>query len=71
MPTITISKKALENLAGKKLPLEKLKERISYLGTDLEGISEKDAWDTLEKLRHFKNKIFFESITEKTKEIFL
>lgn len=35
-----------------------------------EGISEKDAWDTLEKLRHFKNKIFFESITEKTKEIF-
>jgi len=42
MPTITISKKALENLAGKKLPLEKLKERISYLGTDLEGISEKE-----------------------------
>ena len=36
-----------------------------------EGISEKDAWDTLEKLRHFKNKIFFESITEKTKEIFI
>lgn len=36
-----------------------------------EGISEKDAWDTLEKLRHFKNKIFFESITEKAKEIFL
>ena len=36
-----------------------------------EGISEKDAWDTLEKLRHFKNKIFFESITEKTKEVFL
>lgn len=36
-----------------------------------EGLSEKDAWDTLEKLRHFKNKIFFESITEKTKEVFL
>lgn len=36
-----------------------------------EGISEKDAWDTLENLRHFKNKIFFESITEKTKEIFI
>jgi uncharacterized protein (TIGR04255 family) len=35
-----------------------------------EGISEKDAWDTLEKLRYFKNKIFFENITEKTKEIF-
>jgi uncharacterized protein (TIGR04255 family) len=36
-----------------------------------EGISEEDAWKILEKLRHFKNKIFFESITEKTKEIFL
>lgn len=36
-----------------------------------EGINEEDAWDTLEKLRHFKNKIFFESITEKAKEIFL
>lgn len=35
-----------------------------------EGISEEDAWKILEKLRHFKNKIFFESITEKTKEIF-
>ena len=35
-----------------------------------EGISEVDAWKILEKLRHFKNKIFFESITEKTKEIF-
>ncbi len=35
-----------------------------------EGISEEDAWKILEKLRHFKNTIFFESITEKTKEIF-
>jgi len=36
-----------------------------------EGIKEEDAWQTLEKLRHFKNKIFFESITEKAKELFL
>jgi uncharacterized protein (TIGR04255 family) len=36
-----------------------------------EGISEEDAWETLEKLRHFKNKIFFKSITEKAKELFL
>ncbi len=36
-----------------------------------EGISEEDAWQILEKLRHFKNKIFFESITEKAKELFL
>lgn len=36
-----------------------------------EGISEEDAWETLEKLRHFKNNIFFKSITEKAKELFL
>jgi len=38
MPTITISKKELEKSIGKKLSLEELKDRISYLGTDLEGI---------------------------------
>ncbi len=37
MPTIEISKKELEKLVG-KLPLEKLKDRISLLGTDLESI---------------------------------
>ncbi|HHT9111297.1 MAG TPA: TIGR04255 family protein [Candidatus Brocadiaceae bacterium] len=36
-----------------------------------EGITEEEAWQTLEKLRHFKNKIFFESITEKARELFL
>jgi uncharacterized protein (TIGR04255 family) len=35
-----------------------------------EVISEEEAWQTLEKLRHFKNRIFFASITEKTKELF-
>jgi len=35
-----------------------------------ELISEKDAWQTLEKMRHLKNSIFFKSITEKTKELF-
>jgi len=38
MPTITLNKKILENLIGKKLSLEQLKDRISYLGTDLESI---------------------------------
>lgn len=38
MPTVTLSKKVLEKITGKKLPLEQLKERISMLGTDLEGI---------------------------------
>lgn len=35
-----------------------------------EVFSEEEAWQTLEKLRHFKNNIFFASIKEKTKELF-
>lgn len=38
MPTITISKKKLLKLIGTKLSDDKLKDRISYLGTDLERI---------------------------------
>jgi phenylalanyl-tRNA synthetase beta chain len=38
MPTIKLNRKVFENLVGKKLPTEKLKDRISYLGTDLESI---------------------------------
>ncbi|MFH1849579.1 MAG: phenylalanine--tRNA ligase subunit beta [archaeon] len=38
MPSVTLNKKVFEKLVGRKLPLEKLKDRISYLGTDLEGI---------------------------------
>ncbi len=38
MPTITLHKTELEKLLGKKLPVEELKDRISMLGTDLEGI---------------------------------
>ena len=33
-------------------------------------IGEEEAWQALEELRLFKNKIFFSSITEKTKELF-
>ncbi len=36
-----------------------------------EGISEEEAWEILENLRHLKNKIFFSSITKKTEEIFI
>lgn len=36
-----------------------------------EGISELQAWELLNNLRIFKNKIFFESITHKAKEVFL
>jgi len=35
-----------------------------------EVISEEEAWQALEELRHFKNKIFFASITDKAKELF-
>lgn len=42
MPTITLNKKVFEELVGKKLPLEKLKDRISMLGTDLESIEGND-----------------------------
>src|SRR3989338_7188682 len=42
MPTINISRQAFEKLVGKKLPIEKLKDRISMLGTDLEEINDKD-----------------------------
>jgi phenylalanyl-tRNA synthetase beta chain len=38
MPTITLSKKNLVTALGKKLSLNELKDRISMLGTDLEGI---------------------------------
>jgi phenylalanyl-tRNA synthetase beta chain len=38
MPTVTLSKKVFEKLVGEKLDLDKLKDRISMLGTDLESI---------------------------------
>ena len=42
MPTIRISRQVFEKLAGKKLPSEKLKDRISMLGTDLEEVSDSE-----------------------------
>jgi phenylalanyl-tRNA synthetase beta chain len=38
MPTVKLNKQVFEKLVGKTLPLEELKDRISMLGTDLEGI---------------------------------
>jgi len=38
MPSITLNKTVFEQLVGKQLPLEELKDRISMLGTDLEDI---------------------------------
>jgi len=42
MPTININRKVFDSYVGKKLPIEKLKERISYLGTDLEEVNNKE-----------------------------
>lgn len=39
MPTITLNKAVFEKLVGKKLPIEKLKDRISLIGTDLDSIT--------------------------------
>ncbi len=38
MPTVNLNKTVFEKLVGKKLSLDRLKDRISMLGTDLEGI---------------------------------
>ena len=42
MPTVNLNRKVFETLVGKKLPEDKLKDRISMLGTDLESVEEED-----------------------------
>lgn len=42
MPTVTLNRKEFEKLVGKKLPDDKLKDRISMIGTDLEKIDENE-----------------------------
>ncbi len=43
---------------------------IDVFKYDSQGIDEKDAWNYIEQLRHFKNKIFDKSITYKLKETY-
>ncbi len=38
MPTVELSREVVERLIGKTLPLDRLKDRISMLGTDLEAV---------------------------------
>jgi len=38
--------------------------------TEAPGIEEGEAWSLLERMRHFKNEVFFKFITEKLKEIY-
>ena len=42
MPTVTLNRKIVDTLLGKKLSDEKLKDRISMLGTDLEKLDDKE-----------------------------
>lgn len=42
MPTIQLNKKRVLELSGAKLSDEKLKEKIAYLGTDLESVDSKE-----------------------------
>ncbi len=42
MPTVTLNRRVLDQLIGKKLSTESLKERIAMLGTALEHADEKD-----------------------------
>ncbi|MBU4493113.1 MAG: phenylalanine--tRNA ligase subunit beta [Nanoarchaeota archaeon] len=42
MPTITLDKKDVFELIGKKLPDDELKDRISMLGTDLDSVDDKE-----------------------------
>src|SRR3989344_6591819 len=42
MPTVTLNRQRVEKALGKKLPTDKLKDRISMLGTDIESITEKE-----------------------------
>jgi phenylalanyl-tRNA synthetase beta chain len=42
MPTITINRKVLDKVIGKKLSEDKLKNRISLLGTDLESMDDEE-----------------------------
>ncbi len=42
MPTITLDKKDVIKLVGKEIPDDKLKDRISMLGTDLEKIDDSE-----------------------------
>lgn len=39
MPTVTLNRKTFEDLVGKKLPEDQLKDRISMLGTDLDAVT--------------------------------
>jgi phenylalanyl-tRNA synthetase beta chain len=42
MPSITVDRKAFEQLVGKKMPTELLRDRIGYLGTDIDKVDDNE-----------------------------
>jgi len=69
-PTIgasAIITQALEQIVTDKVPIIL---DIDVFKLQPEGIAEKDAWEIMGKLRHFKNKVFFSSITDNLKEMY-
>ena len=44
---------------------------IDVIKEQTAGIEEREAWNLLEKMRNFKNEIFFRFITDKLKEIYI
>ena len=58
---------ALESIVSETAPVPVILD-IDVFKLRPEGIEEREVWDIIEKLRHFKNRIFFKSITNKLKE---
>jgi uncharacterized protein (TIGR04255 family) len=65
---IAIITQTMENLTeNQRLPLI---FDIDVIHEIVSKYNETEIWDKFEQLRIFKNDIFFDSITEKTKELF-
>jgi uncharacterized protein (TIGR04255 family) len=65
---VGIIHQALESLSGKDVAPIILDIDVFRQATI--GINKEDVWELLEKMHDFKNKIFFESVTEKTLRLF-
>ena len=61
---------ALEPMPADKPKLPVILD-IDVIKDGTAGIEEREVWNLLEKMRHFKNEIFFKFITEKLKEIYI
>ena len=64
---VAIVTQALEQITLKRAPIIL---DIDVCRLQPNGIDEEEAWKTLDQLRHFKNDIFFKSVTDKLMEIY-